>query len=79
MQFQLDIATDELEHAQWFSKSEVADAVRRIEADPMLKWLQRGDVSGSFLTESLKQQLRYVPPKGAIAYQLIKQWVEGVV
>lgn len=51
--------------------------MRRIEADPMLKWLQRGDVSGSFLTESLKQQLRYVPPKGAIAYQLIKQWVEG--
>ncbi len=77
--FQIDIATDELEHAAWFTRSEVAEAIKQIDADPMLKWLHLSGKSGESRDnrESFKQKLRYVPPRGAIAYRLIKRWVEG--
>ena len=53
--------------------------MRRIDADPMLNWLHRGSGTGGAggggtIAEGIKQKLRYVPPRGAIAYQMISRW-----
>lgn len=59
---------DELESAAWFTRREVADALARTEADPYFKELRSKDVDS-------KNPLRYIPPRGAIAHQIIKQWI----
>lgn len=69
--FQLDVAKDELEYAAWFSRDEVREALQRTQADPMLRNIR---MHGS--DPEVRQLFRYVPPEGAIAHHLIKQWVE---
>ncbi|GMR49738.1 hypothetical protein PMAYCL1PPCAC_19933, partial [Pristionchus mayeri] len=68
MDDKVQVCPDELEMARWFSRSEVADALRRTEADLHLKGRPR--------EKERWNELVYVPPQGAIAHQLIKQWVE---
>jgi len=73
MSQRLDIAPDEIEYAQWFSREEVSKAVNRVDADPLLHFvhLKSSDHSSPHI-------LKYIPPKGAIAYHIIKDWVDQV-
>lgn len=59
--FQVSINSQELEAAEWFSREEVVKALGR---DP--KSFQEKDDHFSF----------WVPPKQAIAHQLIQEWVK---
>ncbi|GMS96994.1 hypothetical protein PENTCL1PPCAC_19169, partial [Pristionchus entomophagus] len=68
MNDKVQVCPDELEAARWFSRAEVAEALKRTEEDPHLKGLPRD--------ANLRNDLLYVPPQGAIAHRLIKQWVE---
>ena len=50
----------------WFSRPEIKEALERVEADPYFKGIKEWPN---------KHDLRYIPPTGAIAHQIIKQWV----
>ncbi|CAJ0959259.1 unnamed protein product, partial [Mesorhabditis belari] len=63
----IKIAPDELENAQWFTRDQVAEALKRTEKDPFLKGISKSPDD--------RQTLRYIPPHGAIAYSLIQKWV----
>ena len=67
----LEVCISELEHACWFNRDQVLEAVARVE-DP-LTW-QRHLLSSSFKDPEQQRTLRYIPPKGTIAHRLIKNW-----
>ncbi|KAI6207084.1 hypothetical protein M3Y94_00989200 [Aphelenchoides besseyi] len=73
----LDICRDELEAAQWFEREEVRAAYEKTEADPMLKeplkWIRQLQAGNSLDVDP--SSLLYIPPKGAIAHQMIKRWL----
>ncbi|CAI2350080.1 unnamed protein product [Caenorhabditis sp. 36 PRJEB53466] len=69
MDQKISVCPDELETAQWFSRSQVRQALDTTLADPFLKNLKR--------TLDDRQTLHYIPPAGAIAHQMISQWVLG--
>ena len=56
----------EIENAKWFDVEEIVEAINRIKRNPMLR------MSDS----SSKASDIFVPPKGAIAHQLIKLWLK---
>ena len=58
----------EIEHAKWFEVEEIIEAINRINKNPMLR------VSES--NSSTKASDIFVPPKGAIAHQLLKLWLK---
>lgn len=60
---EIDLGDQELEDAKWFSRGEVKKAVE-------------AHMSGDKETKEEELQLR-LPPPYAIAYQLVKAWVEG--
>ncbi|GMT24508.1 hypothetical protein PFISCL1PPCAC_15805, partial [Pristionchus fissidentatus] len=68
MDGKIQVCPDELEVARWFTRKEVAEALKKTEADPHLKGLPRD------MTQ--RNELMFVPPQGAIAHRLIKEWVE---
>ncbi|KAI1727188.1 NUDIX domain-containing protein [Ditylenchus destructor] len=70
MSQRLDPAPEEIEYAQWFSRSEVEMALRRTEQDPLFTNVKNQQYD-------LYNALQYVPPHGAIAHHLIKKWVEN--
>ncbi|CAD6190808.1 unnamed protein product [Caenorhabditis auriculariae] len=63
------VCPDELETAQWFSRDQVRKALETTVADPFLKGLPR--------TLDDRQRLHYIPPRGAIAHAIIRDWVQG--
>lgn len=65
----ISVCPDELETAQWFTRHQVKEALTTTLADPLLKNLPR--------TLDDRQTLHYIPPAGAIAHQMIRQWVDG--
>lgn len=67
MSHKIDACPAELESARWFSREEVAAALQRTLDDPFLKELSN-DVED-------RQKLMYIPPQGAIAHHMIKDWV----
>jgi NAD+ diphosphatase len=71
MKDKIDIAPDELEKAEWFPRAHVKKALDRVMADPNLRGV-KFDKSDP----ETRQILRYIPPSGAIAHHIIKQWVE---
>ncbi|XP_021944322.1 nucleoside diphosphate-linked moiety X motif 13 [Folsomia candida] len=60
----LDIDKGELEDAKWCTKSEVKEAYERVKKNP---GIFRGNDEG----------LLVIPPRGAIAHQLLRNWIEG--
>jgi len=54
----------ELEDARWFSKTEVYEAKARIDKSPHLRMGKEADPTKIF-----------IPPKGAIAYELVSNWL----
>ncbi|CAI4227205.1 unnamed protein product [Auanema sp. JU1783] len=66
----IDTSPDELETAQWFTREQVREALTRTIEDPTLKGLPKS------IEE--RQVFRYIPPLGAIAHQIIRNWVERV-
>ncbi|VDK45246.1 unnamed protein product [Anisakis simplex] len=64
----IDVCTEELEGARWFSREDVKLAYENSLRDPQLQFAPR--------TKSVIQQLRYIPPQGAIAHRIIKEWLE---
>jgi len=58
----------EIEHAKWFEVEEIIEAINRINKNPMLR------VSES--NSSTKASDIFVPPRGAIAHQLLKLWLK---
>ncbi|PAV63902.1 hypothetical protein WR25_03276 isoform B [Diploscapter pachys] len=66
---EIDVCFDELESARWFSREEVAKALKRTIEDPMLRNIPRDMAQ--------RQELVYIPPQGAIAHRLIKLWAEN--
>ena len=58
----------EIEHAKWFEVEEIIAAINRINKNPMLR------VSES--NSNTKASDIFVPPKGAIAHQLLKLWLK---
>uniref|UniRef100_A0A8R1DFF8 NAD(+) diphosphatase n=1 Tax=Caenorhabditis japonica TaxID=281687 RepID=A0A8R1DFF8_CAEJA len=69
MDQKISVCPDELETAQWFSREQVRQALDTTLADPFLKKLPR--------TLDDRQTLHYIPPVGAIAHQMISQWLNG--
>uniref|UniRef100_A0A0K0FHV5 NAD(+) diphosphatase n=1 Tax=Strongyloides venezuelensis TaxID=75913 RepID=A0A0K0FHV5_STRVS len=73
----LTIETNEIQSAKWFTRQEVLEALERVNNDPFLKKLPS-------LIENDKEKygyevdnrLYYIPPHGALAYNLIKFWAE---
>jgi len=63
----LDIDKGELEDARWFSKAEVKEAYEKVNKNPMI--FGRKELDGGLL----------IPPSGAIAHQLLKNWVEDYI
>ncbi|XP_050690881.1 NAD(P)H pyrophosphatase NUDT13, mitochondrial-like [Eriocheir sinensis] len=61
----LDIDTNELQDAKWFTREEVGTALDRINSNPHMRL--RGNPSGEL----------FVPPPGAIAFHLISHWFKG--
>jgi NADH pyrophosphatase NudC (nudix superfamily) len=59
----LDIDASELEDGRWFSKEEVKAAFMRVTTNP------------GIMRNNDKNEL-FIPPKGAIAHQLLQNWVE---
>jgi NADH pyrophosphatase NudC (nudix superfamily) len=70
MKDKIEIAPDELERAEWFPRDHVRKALDRVLADPNL----RGAKADKYDIET-RQILRFIPPAGAIAHHIIKQWV----
>ncbi|VDM49839.1 unnamed protein product [Toxocara canis] len=64
----VEICADEVDAARWFSREEVALAYENTLRDPQLVFAPRAD--------NVIQQLRYIPPQGAIAHRIIKQWLD---
>lgn len=60
---QIELDKNELEDGRWFTKGEVQAALTRVQANPLA---QRDNEEGHLL----------VPPRGAIAHQLIKHWLD---
>lgn len=56
--------TKELEGARWFSKAEVKAALNRMKENPLL------------IVNNSDSDL-IVPPSGAVAHQLIQNWVSN--
>ncbi|KAF0304147.1 Nucleoside diphosphate-linked moiety X motif 13 [Amphibalanus amphitrite] len=63
-QTELDIDTEELEDARWFSAEEILEAYKRIQNNPMAR----------IRNETQKGEL-WVPPRGTIANRMIKTWL----
>jgi NADH pyrophosphatase NudC (nudix superfamily) len=61
-EFQLDIDTAELEEARWFTREEITAAYERITGNPGL------------LMKNETNEL-IIPPSGAIAHHLLKNWI----
>ena len=59
-----DPCKHELEDARGFSRSEVAEAVRRIDENPRLRMGRNNDPDKVFIA-----------PKGAVAHSLITSWL----
>jgi len=60
--WQLDIDKEELEDARWFTKEEVREAFNRIVSNPKLLRKNEGNEL-------------IIPPSGAIAHHLLKNWI----
>ncbi|KAL3073839.1 hypothetical protein niasHT_034871 [Heterodera trifolii] len=71
---EIQASISELEYAKWFSRQEVTEALRRSEEDPLLIKLYR-HLSESGKDPETRIQLRYIPPQGAIAHHIIKNWI----
>uniref|UniRef100_A0AC34GP87 Nudix hydrolase domain-containing protein n=1 Tax=Panagrolaimus sp. ES5 TaxID=591445 RepID=A0AC34GP87_9BILA len=71
MEDKIDVSPDELEKAEWFPRDHVRKALDRVMADPNLRGV-KFDKSDP----ETRQILRYIPPAGAVAHHIIKQWVE---
>ena len=56
----------ELETARWFSREEVAQAVRRIDENPRLRVGRNNNPDEVFIA-----------PRGALAYSLITNWLKN--
>ncbi|CAB3406201.1 unnamed protein product [Caenorhabditis bovis] len=67
----ISVCPDELEAAQWFTKDEVRQAFDRTNSDLFLKKLPKS------LDE--RQKLHYIPPRGAIAHMMIRDWCLGKI
>lgn len=74
----LETSIAELEYACWFSRDEVLDALKRVEQDPFMLGLQR-HMQICSQDPLIRKTLRYIPPKGAIAHHIIKNWVESKI
>lgn len=59
----------ELEDARWFSREEVEEAKHRIDANPKLRLGKPGRGESEVPV--------FLTPKGAVAYNLVSQWLEG--
>jgi len=70
MDDKIEVAPEELERAEWFTRDQVREALERVIADPNLRGV-KFDKSDA----ETRQLLRYIPPKGAVAHHIIKQWV----
>lgn len=74
---QLDICVDELQAARWMTRDQVQRALDRTNANPTL--LLRPVASDKRATSSSnvddKLDEIFVPPAGAIAHQLISEWL----
>ena len=57
----------EIEHAKWFNVEEIRAAINRINKNPMLRMSESNS--------NTKASDIFVPPKGAIAHQLLKMWL----
>uniref|UniRef100_A0A183CEC0 NAD(+) diphosphatase n=1 Tax=Globodera pallida TaxID=36090 RepID=A0A183CEC0_GLOPA len=75
MDDEIQASISELEYAKWFSRENVAEALRRSEGDPFLIKLSR-HLGASGKDPETRIQLRYIPPQGAIAHDIIKAWVQ---
>uniref|UniRef100_A0A7E4W7H9 NAD(+) diphosphatase n=1 Tax=Panagrellus redivivus TaxID=6233 RepID=A0A7E4W7H9_PANRE len=71
MEDKIEVAPDELERAEWFTRDQVREALERVNSDPYLRGV-RHDKSDP----ETRQVLRYIPPKGAVAHHIIRQWVD---
>lgn len=72
----------ELEAAQWFSRDEVQRAYDRTCSDPKFKVSDYLFNVTIFFKNAPKgyddrQKLLYVPPRGAVAFRLIGEWLAG--
>jgi len=56
----------EIENAKWFDVEEIVEAINRIKRNPMLRMSDSNSKASDI----------FVPPKGAIAHQLIKLWLK---
>lgn len=63
---QLDIDTGELEDAQWFTKMEVKEALKRVNENPGI-------------LRNNEENVLLVPPEGAVAHNLLTNWVNGTL
>ena len=57
----------EIENVKWFEVHEIVEALNRINKNPMLRMTMND--------ENIKASDIFVPPKGAIAHQLLKMWL----
>lgn len=62
----MDIDKAELEDGQWFSKEELKAAFERVKKNP---GIMRNNESNEL----------FIPPNGAIAHQLLSNWVEDYI
>lgn len=65
---QIEMCADELDAARWFSREDVALAYENTIRDPQLIFASRSD--------EVQQELKYIPPQGAIAHRIIKHWLD---
>uniref|UniRef100_A0A914RNP7 NAD(+) diphosphatase n=1 Tax=Parascaris equorum TaxID=6256 RepID=A0A914RNP7_PAREQ len=64
----IEMCADELDAARWFSREDVALAYENTVRDPQLIFTPRND--------KVQQELKYIPPQGAIAHRIIKHWLD---
>jgi len=57
----------EIENVRWFEVKEIVEAIKRIDKTPMLRLT---GVNGEFKASDV-----FVPPRGAIAHQMLKLWL----
>uniref|UniRef100_A0AC35THY4 Nudix hydrolase domain-containing protein n=1 Tax=Rhabditophanes sp. KR3021 TaxID=114890 RepID=A0AC35THY4_9BILA len=72
----IDSCPKEIEHAGWFSRSDVIKAINTSIQDPNYEHLAKCMTPTSDLVTraDLSKRLFYVPPPGAIAHSLLKAW-----
>ena len=70
MNDKIDVAPDELERAEWFTRAQVKEALDRVISDPSLH-----KVKFDKTDPETRHLLKYIPPAGAVAHHIIKQWV----